>query len=1147
MTHGTHTPVPFAYGIFLVFFLVFSVYATPLTQAAGAPSIVSYQGRLTDTGGNALGGTGTTYYFKFSLWDSATVGGGTKVWPTATPGVTTLTVKQGYFNANIGDTTNGYPDTLDYNFNNNTRVYLQIEVSSDNSTYETLSPRSLITSTAFAQVAGQVSGVNQSSFGTTTALANSVLTAQSTSTTATALSLIGYSGQTANIFNIINSAAASLFTVAANGNVGIGTANPSSLLQVGSSIFLNSSGNIQSNNGGLTFVNTGQTYGNTLNTYGDISGGNFAIYSTAPGIGKMLSITNTTGNVGIGTTSPSNKLEVNGSGYFAGNLTATGTLNTTGNIVSSGTVTANIFQLSSGGQFAGGYISIGTGNNSRPRLVANNGSSFSFGGDGSDFSILKFAGHNGTFTPSAAAYPALKRDGAGIQFRLADDSNDATTTMAAITVSSSTLSSSFAGNVGIGSTTPNYLLSLGNNAYIDNSGNISAAGSLTLRSSVGGNFGVSRTGFNGGYSIFTADASNLRFTNLGNTGLYLKDSGTVELANGTVSVAYNGVTSFTNNVGIGTTSPSAKLAITGTAGTGDIFAVASSTNARLLTVTSAGNVGIGLISPTAALEVKSLNSLTGGIVVRNDANPTINYIGLVSSSNYGDVLASQGDSPFVINKAGNTNWGIGFQINGGNKAVIDKNGNLGVGFSNIFNSGITAKLEAQGADSLATSYAFSAHGATGTGLVVTNNNNVGIGTTTPTNPLSVVGTSTLSSVVFNTDNTYDIGSNQANRPRTMYLGTSAVIGSAYPPIYTLEVGGSIRIPQGSKIYLRRDGANNGDGESISSDNTNLTIDSSSAPSSRIYLRTGNVDRWFVDATNAYFGPVADNTYDIGTTSARVRTLSVGGNGYFGGVGIGTTTPTAQLSTTGTVRFSNYGAGTLTTDANGNLSVSSDERLKDIKGYFTTGLDAILSLKPISFNWKPETGLDTVNTYTGFSAQNVQTAIPEAVSVDKHGNLTLQDRPILATLVNAVKELNLKVKDMVSATVAIFSRVETKELCIGTTCVTEDKLKELLLRSNVSAATYVPTVTTPVTVTSTTTTDTVVSTITDTTSTTTIETAATTTPIEVLPVVTPNPESASSTVVTETTPTPVIETTESSTSNMEPQPSPVPEQTIEENI
>ena len=70
----------------------------------------------------------------------------------------------------------------------------------------------------------------------------------------------------------------------------------------------------------------------------------------------------------------------------------------------------------------------------------------------------------------------------------------------------------------------------------------------------------------------------------------------------------------------------------------------------------------------------------------------------------------------------------------------------------------------------------------------------------------------------------------------------------------------------------------------------------------------------------------------------------------GNVGIGTTSPTAQLHTTGTVRFSNFGAGTFTTDASGNLSVSSDERLKNIDGAFTRGLADIVKLNPISYHW-----------------------------------------------------------------------------------------------------------------------------------------------------------------------------------------------------
>ena len=48
-----------------------------------------------------------------------------------------------------------------------------------------------------------------------------------------------------------------------------------------------------------------------------------------------------------------------------------------------------------------------------------------------------------------------------------------------------------------------------------------------------------------------------------------------------------------------------------------------------------------------------------------------------------------------------------------------------------------------------------------------------------------------------------------------------------------------------------------------------------------------------------------------------------------------------------------------------------------------------------------------NTYTGFSAQNVQANIPEAVGQDDRGFLTLSDRPIIGALVNSVKELKTK--------------------------------------------------------------------------------------------------------------------------------------------
>lgn len=176
------------------------------------------------------------------------------------------------------------------------------------------------------------------------------------------------------------------------------------------------------------------------------------------------------------------------------------------------------------------------------------------------------------------------------------------------------------------------------------------------------------------------------------------------------------------------------------------------------------------------------------------------------------------------------------------------------------------------------------------------------------------------------------------------------------------------------------------------------------------------------ATNNYgfYGNLMDGTgrwncYMAGTAQ----------NYFAGSVGIGVSVPTSQLHTTGTVRFAGFGAGTLVTDSSGNVTASSDRRLKNVSGKFTRGLDAIAQIQPKVFTWKPESGMNTEDVNVGFIAQDVLPAIPEAVGTIKTSDteeddgtgkkvkatkreasefLTLSDRPIIAALVNAVKEL-----------------------------------------------------------------------------------------------------------------------------------------------
>ncbi|MDB4992276.1 MAG: hypothetical protein JWL75_521, partial [Parcubacteria group bacterium] len=160
---------------------------------------------------------------------------------------------------------------------------------------------------------------------------------------------------------------------------------------------------------------------------------------------------------------------------------------------------------------------------------------------------------------------------------------------------------------------------------------------------------------------------------------------------------------------------------------------------------------------------------------------------------------------------------------------------------------------------------------------------------------------------------------------------------------------------------------------------------------------------------------------IGSSSATHLIVTQAGK-----VGIGTTSPAAQLTTTGTVQFANYGSAgaTVTTDANGNLSVSSDERLKDINGSFNRGLAEIEQLSPILYHWNATSGLDQKGQYAGFSAQNVKSVIPEAVATDSRGYLTLADRPIIAASVNAIKELAGRTDTLATSSASFTAQLQT---------------------------------------------------------------------------------------------------------------------------
>ncbi len=715
--------------------------------------------------------------------------------------------------------------------------------------------------------------------------------------------------------------------ISSNGNVGISTMNPAATLDVNGDIAMTVNKKFYHAGAGLPTYYWGYNQ--------SISGTNLVQEGSSSMFWRY------DGKVGIGTTNPGAKFEVEG-----GSMTIRGS-DSNPAIAGFADAGGNYRLLIS----TNGNVGIGTtGPVSKlqvgARLTADSFAGFSNIGDN-----IYFDGTNYRYLTTAAG--SISQSNGDVLWYTAPSGTAGA--IATLTERMRILNSN--GNVGIGNTTPSNILSVGTDFGYPFTGKV-----LTVGNSAGISQLLLGTDINNWFDMYWDNTNNIaRFATKAAGTQY---SDTLVLKNG--------------NVGIGTTGPLSKFSVQATA-----------VNAATTTVARFINPGAGInTGATIELGYNDTSAHTAGISGFYDGT------GLALGF-YTNPVAASGSLAERLRITGSGNVGIGtttptglFQVGGGSLTVLSS-GNVGIGTTNpqkgldientvnglpptsgsavvggvrISNSGNIAMdfgtvnsaspypgwIQVHDANNWASNFPL---------LLNPNGGNVGIGTTDPITPLQING-SGASGVEY-------------------VLNVIGGLAGAWTDGAAIKIGPSPSYQYGSRIVSYSNSpASYGSRLQLQTHDTSVTPQSFNT--GLLINESGNVG---IGTTSPGYkltvdGPAADWSVVVnppGTQAYGLLSYGTTWAGYFGGPGY----ITAAAWT--------YG---------------SDRRMKENISYFHNGLDKIMRLEPARFDY-----IKGQKEQLGFIAQDVQSVIPEAVTVtdEKTGMLGLKTNFIIPYMVNAIKE------------------------------------------------------------------------------------------------------------------------------------------------
>jgi hypothetical protein len=255
--------------------------------------------------------------------------------------------------------------------------------------------------------------------------------------------------------------------------------------------------------------------------------------------------------------------------------------------------------------------------------------------------------------------------------------------------------------------------------------------------------------------------------------------------------------------------------------------------------------------------------------------------------------------------------------------------------------------------------------------------------------------------------------------RNTLLGANAALGSGgmFSPDNATAIGANARVDQANSLVL---GSING--VNFATADTKVGIGTTTPTARLSVVATGDGARVLHLGTERSWvfkqlGTGAETALELtgNDPSNNNKNFLINTTGF---VGVGTTTPTATLSVNGSANKPGGGSWT----------VFSDERLKNIKGRFTSGLNAVMQLQPLRYEYKRDNALKLKpeGEHVGFSAQAVQKIIPEAVTSTAQGYLLVNNDPILWTMLNAIKEQQAQIATLQQVNSALTARLQRVE-------------------------------------------------------------------------------------------------------------------------